>query len=67
MDFIEIIEQCTGKKAKKEFIGMQPGDVPYTYADTSLLQHDFDYKPNTSLKEGISKFYNWFIKYNQIS
>ena len=46
---------------------MQPGDVPYTYADTSLLQHDFDYKPNTSLKEGISKFYNWFIKYNQIS
>lgn len=67
MDFIQTIEQRTGKEAKKEFVGMQPGDVPCTYADTTRLQNDFGYKPGTTLKEGIDKFYKWYIKFFQIS
>ena len=39
---------------------MQPGDVPVTYADTSALERDFDFKPSTSLQEGIRKFAEWY-------
>ena len=44
-------------------MGMQPGDVVCTYADTSRLENDFGYKPSTSIEEGIRKFYDWYIKY----
>ena len=46
--------------AHKELVPMQPGDVPVTYADTSALERDFDFKPSTSLKEGIRKFAEWY-------
>ena len=60
MDFIEAIEENLGKKAKKNLLPMQPGDVPSTYADTSHLQKDVGYKPNTSIKEGIKNFIEWY-------
>jgi UDP-glucuronate 4-epimerase len=63
MNFIESIEHCTQKKAKKEYLGMQPGDVVCTYADTKRLEHDFGYKPNIGIDEGISKFYDWFVDF----
>jgi UDP-glucuronate 4-epimerase len=44
---------------------MQPGDVVSTYADTSLLEKDFGYKPSTSIVTGIRRFYEWFVKYYQ--
>lgn len=63
MNFISVIEHTAGKKAVKEMLGMQPGDVVCTYADTTLLENDFGYKPSTSIEEGIRKFHDWYIKY----
>ena len=60
MDFIETIEDVVGKKAKKNLLPMQPGDVPSTWADTSALERDFGYKPYTDVKEGIKKFVEWY-------
>ena len=47
----------------KELVAMQPGDVPVTYADTSALEKDFGFKPNTSLREGLRKFAIWYKKF----
>ncbi|BEG98639.1 NAD-dependent epimerase [Bacteroides sedimenti] len=63
MDMIAAIEKATGKEAVKEYVGMQPGDVYCTYADTSCLEKDFGYKPQTDIQEGIDKFYEWYVNY----
>ena len=47
-------------EAHKELVPMQPGDVPVTYADTSALERDFDFKPSTTLREGLRKFAEWY-------
>ena len=62
-DAFRFIEKTTGKKAILNFEKMQPGDVKITYADTTHLQHDFDYKPSTSIETGIRKFHEWFVSY----
>lgn len=65
LDFIETIENALGKKAKKEYLDMQPGDVYKTFADVSSLEKDFGYAPDTPLKKGIGEFvkwYNWFYQ-----
>jgi len=62
-DFIQILEEALGKKAIRKNAPMQPGDVLQTYADTSKLIEAFDFKPETSLKEGIVHFANWYKKY----
>lgn len=58
--YIEVLEDCLGKKAEKNMLPLQPGDVPYTYADTSDLMNDVGYKPDTSVEEGIKKFVDWY-------
>lgn len=63
MDFIATIERVSNKKAVLEMADMQSGDVIATYADTSLLEKDFGYKPSTPLQIGIEKFHNWFKEY----
>ena len=63
MDFITILEECLDKEAVKEFLPMQPGDVYQTYADVTDLMNDFGFKPDTSLREGLSKFAEWFKEY----
>ncbi len=65
MDFIRIIEEVTGKRAVKEMTDMQPGDVVSTYADTSLLEQEFGYRPHTSVESGIRNFHEWFKKNNR--
>lgn len=60
LDFIHTIEEVTGKQAKMKMMNMQPGDVVCTYADTTLLQHDFGYRPSTPIHDGITKLYGWF-------
>jgi UDP-glucuronate 4-epimerase len=60
MDFIEAIEEIIGKKAKKNLLPIQPGDVASTYADTSALERDFGYKPKVDVKEGIKEFIEWY-------
>jgi len=67
MDFITAIEKKIGKTVKKNFMEIQPGDVPQTYADVADLECDFNYKPNTSIDFGISKFIDWYKDYYGIS
>ena len=62
-DFISILEDCIGKKAKKNFLPMQPGDVLETYADIDDLNRFIGFKPNTSIEEGILNFVNWYKDY----
>ncbi len=64
MDFIETMENAIGKKAIKEFLPMQPGDVHKTFADVSHLKDKFGYAPSTELKDGIAEFIKWYRAYN---
>lgn len=66
MDFIEEIENQLGKKAKKNMLPMQPGDVSRTWADVKALQQDYNYHPNTSIKKGIGDFIKWYKQYYSI-
>ena len=66
MDFIETLEGAIGKKAEKNFMDMQDGDVVSTYADVSGLMEDFGYKPETGLDEGIEKFVTWYKTFYSI-
>lgn len=69
MFFVETLEKCLMKEgvinqpAKKDLLPMQPGDVYQTYADVEDLVKDFDFKPNTSLEEGLSRYAKWFKEY----
>ena len=63
MEFIAVIERVLGQKAKKEFLDLQPGDVPATYADVDDLIKDVDFKPGTSIDTGIRRFIAWFKEY----
>ncbi|CAA6800857.1 MAG: dTDP-glucose 4,6-dehydratase (EC [uncultured Sulfurovum sp.] len=62
MEFIETLENALGKKAKKNYMPMQDGDVVSTYADVSGLMNDFGYKPETKLVDGIGEFVKWYRK-----
>ena len=64
-DFIAAIENVTGKSAIKKMVDMQNGDVYQTYADTTALEHDLNYRPKTSIIEGISLLYQWYIGYTK--
>ena len=63
MDFISAIEEYVGRKAVMEFIPIQPGEVEKTWADISDLEHQFNYAPDTSIKEGVKHFIDWYRKY----
>jgi len=60
MDYIKSIEKALGTKAICNFLPLQPGDVPDTYADVDDLVKEFDYKPSTSIEEGITNFVDWY-------
>ena len=61
-DFIATLEKHLGKTAKKEKLPMQPGDVSQTYADVSDLMEDYQYKPKTTIDEGLKRFVKWYLK-----
>ena len=63
MDFIATIEKYMDKEAKKEMYPMQMGDVQRTWADVSELMKDYNYKPSTSIEEGIKQFITWYKEY----
>ncbi len=65
-DFIEILEDALGKKARKIYEEMQPGDVPATYADIDDLQRDTGFAPETPIKEGIRRFVDWYRSYYEV-
>ncbi|WP_147819542.1 NAD-dependent epimerase [Salidesulfovibrio onnuriiensis] len=61
--YIEVLEECLGKKAEINYMPMQPGDVPATEANVDDLVRDVGFKPDTSIEEGISKFVEWYKDY----
>jgi UDP-glucuronate 4-epimerase len=61
--YIEVIEECLGRKAQKNFLPMQPGDVPETFADIDDLVRDVGYRPATSIETGVRRFVDWFCDY----
>jgi len=63
MQFIETLEDCLGKKARKNMLPIQPGDVPATYADVDDLMRDVGFRPSTSIEEGIKRFVEWYKGY----
>jgi len=65
MDFVRLLEKLIGKKAKIEFLPMQPGDVKVTYADITNLQKDIGYTPTTTLEIGLAQFVDWYKQYHQ--
>jgi UDP-glucuronate 4-epimerase len=63
MRYIEVIEECLGRKAQKNFLPMQPGDVPATFADIDDLVRDVGYRPATPIEAGVRRFVDWFCEY----
>jgi UDP-glucuronate 4-epimerase len=63
LHFIETLEHCLGKTAKKNLLPIQPGDVPATYADVDNLVRDVGFRPATPIEEGISNFVAWYRSY----
>lgn len=61
--FVEVLEDCIGKKAKKNLLPMQPGDVPATYADVDDLMKVVGFKPSTPIEKGIKKLVEWYRNY----
>ena len=60
MKYIAALEDALGKTAIKEFLPLQAGDVPDTYADIQDLEQEFNYRPKTQVEEGIKKFVEWY-------
>ena len=61
--FIETLERCLGKEAKKNLLPIQAGDVPATYADVDDLINDVGFRPATRIEDGIRKFVDWYVEY----
>jgi UDP-glucuronate 4-epimerase len=63
MRYIEVLEECLGKKARKNLLPLQPGDVPDTFADIDDLVKDVGYRPSTPVEVGVRRFVDWFMDY----
>jgi len=63
MRYIEVLEECLGRKAVKNLLPMQPGDVPDTYADVDALVRDLGYQPSTPVEDGVTRFVAWYRRY----
>jgi UDP-glucuronate 4-epimerase len=63
MHYIEVLEDCLGRKAQKNFLPLQLGDVPDTFADIEDLVRDVGYRPATPVEVGVKRFVDWFCEY----
>jgi UDP-glucuronate 4-epimerase len=61
--YIEVLEQCLGKRAQKNLLPMQPGDLPNTWADVKALSREAGYRPSTDLESGVKQFVEWYLGY----
>jgi len=66
LEVVRLLEEAIGKKAKRELLPMQPGDVPATYADVDDLMRDAGFRPSTPVAEGISRFVDWYRSYHRL-
>jgi len=67
MHYIEVLEQCLGRKAEKNLLPLQPGDVPDTWANVQALVDAVNYQPATPVETGIARFVDWYLDYYQVS
>jgi len=67
MHYIEVLEACLGRKAEKNLLPMQPGDVPDTYADSQSLVDAVGYRPSTPVEEGVARFVEWYVDYYNVT
>ncbi|CAL29252.1 NAD-dependent epimerase [Staphylococcus carnosus] len=67
MEFVEAIENKLDKTAKKNYMDLQPGDVPETYANVDDLYNNIDFKPETTIQDGVNKFIDWYLNYYSIN
>ena len=65
LELVSLLEQAIGKKAVRELLPMQPGDVPATFADVDDLMRDVGFKPSTPIAEGVTRFVAWYKEYHQ--
>ncbi len=63
MDYVRALEDCLGVEAKINYKGMQQGDVPATYSDSKSLEDLIDFRPDTSIEDGVALFVEWYLKY----
>jgi len=61
--YIEVLEECLGRSARKNLLPMQPGDLPDTYADVEALAREVGYRPKTPLEAGVKRFVEWYLEY----
>ncbi|NMB63570.1 MAG: NAD-dependent epimerase/dehydratase family protein, partial [Spirochaetes bacterium] len=66
LDFVEAIEEALGRTAIKNFLPLQPGDVPATWADVNDLTENFDYRPDTDIRVGVKRFVEWYKNYYKV-
>lgn len=67
MEFVEAIEKKVGKTSKKNFMDLQPGDVPETYANVEDLFNNIEFKPSTNIQDGVNNFVDWYLEYYNIN
>ena len=65
-DFVSVLENCLGIKAKIDYRGMQQGDVKTTHADTQALEDYIGYSPKISIEDGVKNFVEWYLKYYRL-
>ena len=63
MHYLEVLEDCLGKKAEMNMLPLQPGDVQATYADIDDLVRDVGYRPQTTIEEGLARFVDWYLDF----
>ena len=66
MRYVEVLEKCLGITAQKNFLPLQDGDVPATYANVDDLVRDIDFKPSTAIEDGIRNFVDWYREYYKV-
>ena len=66
LEVVRLLEEAIGIKAKRDLLPMQPGDVPATYANVDDLMRDVDFKPSTSISDGINRFIQWYRAYHRL-
>ncbi len=66
MRYIEVLEECLGKKAELNLLPLQAGDVPDTFANADNLINDVGYKPAMPVEEGVRRFVNWYREYYKV-
>jgi UDP-glucuronate 4-epimerase len=64
--YIEVLEECLGRKAERRLLPMQPGDVPDTWADVEALRRDVGYSPSTPIETGVARFVAWYRDYHGV-